>query len=392
MRRRFTGWWIPEFSTRVFCPNGLGRIQGSCYVGRAICGDVVIEIQEKVPGALESLLSYAAGAAFRIERAASPASDIGHLSVLLIQQFLGGVHDYVSRAREFVYERQREVGCLVAGQIDMAKSVQLRARGLGHLLAFRRNAISFSTPLNRVILAALLEIERIAQVIDVGSRVLERTRGLSLIFADCRDVRLLFGERSAIAREATTLADSSLPSEQKDLAALASVVLGHEGFQWDTRADSQVPRSWFLNLESLFERAVRCELREFVGASSGSVYSGAVRSQPVFVERPCAKRARPDLVVAHQDGRVIVGDVKYKNWSRGVAASDLYQLLVHTAAFSGDRSFLAFPNDEYHAIRLGRAVTGTDTWLFALDLVNLPQSVSRMVQELGIGINTIASS
>ena len=363
--------------------NGSARIQGSCYVGRAICGDVVIEIREKVPGAVESLLPYAAGSAFRIERSKSPASDIGQLTVLLIQHFLAAVHDYVSRSRQFVYERRSEVGCLIGGQIDMSRSMRLRARGLGHLVAFRRNVISFGTPLNRVILAALIEVERIARVIDVGSEILERARGLSLMFSDCRDVRLLFGDRCAIAREAAAVADSPLPSQQGDVAALASVVLAHEGFQWDATVDSRVPRSWFLNLEWLFERAVRCELQQAVDASN-SVYFGSYRSRPVLVERRTVYRARPDLVVARQDGRVIVGDVKYKRWTRRIAAADLYQLLVHTAAFSGDQSFVAFPSDEYQIVQLGKSVTDTQTWLFALDLMNFRQSVAQMARDLGV--------
>ena len=79
-----------------------------------------------------------------------------------------------------------------------------------------------------------------------------------------------------------------------------------------------------------------------------------------------------------------MGDVKYKGWSGAAVASDLYQLLIHTAAFSGTQSFLVFPNDEYRAMRLGKAVTGSDTWLFALDLRNLTKSVSLMAHDLGI--------
>ena len=363
--------------------NGLGRLRGSCYVGRAQCADLTIEIQEKVPGALQSLLSYAAGSAFRVESIASPASGLGPLTVLLIQQFLAAVTRYVSRSRDSVYEKERKVACLVGGQIDIAKSIQLRARGLGHLLAFNRNVLTFNTSFNRTILATLIEIGRIAQLLDIEPRTVERARGLAFLFADCRDSRLLVGDRARFVREARSLVDSILPPEQRDVAALATVILAHEGFQWDGHAGSHVPRSWFLNLETLFEQAVRAELRDAAGAGT-FVVSGAHDKRPVFEERTSQYRGQPDVVVTHPDGRVIVGDVKYKDWTHGAVAPDLYQLLVHTAAFSGTRGFLAFPSDKYEAVWLGRAVTGTDTWLFALDLRDLKQSVNRMASDLDI--------
>ena len=344
---------------------------------------MTIEIQEKVAGALASLLSYATGSAFRVERTQSPSSDIGQLTLLLIQQFLAAVRRYVSQSRHFMYEQEQKVGCLVGGQIDVGTSIRLRARGLGHLLAFNKSVITFNTLLNRVVLATLIEIERIAQLIEIDPVVMEGTRGLALLFSDCRDAQLLNGDRSTFARDAQNLADTPLTQEQQDVVALASVVLAHEGFEWDARTGSHVPRSWFLNLERLFEQAVVVELRE-LAKTNASVYGGVTQPQPIFRRRTSIYRAHPDVVVAQKDGRIVVGDVKYKDWSGKAVASDLYQLLVHTAALSGTQSFLVFPNDEYQAIRLGRAVTGAETWLFALNVTNLKQGVAQMATELGI--------
>ena len=369
----------------ILLSNGLTRLRGACYVGRAQCADVEIEIQEKVPGALQSLLAYATGSAFRIEPTKSRASDLGQLTLLLIQQFLAGVTGYASRSRQFVYAQERKVGSLGGGKIEFAKSIQLRARGLGHLLAFKKDVITFNTLLNRVILAALMEVTRIGRVIDIDAATVQRARGLSLLFSDCRDSRLLTGRRSVFARDASSLTASHLAEEEKDVAALASVILAHEGFEWDATTCSHVPRSWFLNLENLFERAIVLQLRK-LACPNASVSTGGESPQPIFDRQTGIYHAHPDVVVAHRDGLVIVGDVKYKNWSDRAVSSDLYQLLIHTAAFSGARSFLVFPCDEYKAIWLGRAVTGADTWLFALDLRNLKESVTRMANDLGIEV------
>ena len=368
--------------TATLLPHGRTRLQGACYVGWVRCGDVEIEIQEKVPGALKTLLSYATNTAFRIEHLQSPASDLGALTVLLIQQFLSAVTEYASRAREFVYERQRRVGSLAGGRIDIAASVQLRARGLGHLLAFDKDIVSFKTPLNRVVLAALMEVERLARVIDVGAEDVAAARGLALLFHDCRDVEVLFGDRSLLVRAASDLATSGRTLQLRDIAGLASALLAHESFERRTATWREVPRAWFLNLERLFEHAVISELR---GALPGTNVAGAGEgSRGVFRGERKTYGANPDIVVTGSGGRVTVGDVKYKNWTGEAVASDIYQLLVHTAAFAGTVCFLVYPHDEYQAISLGEAVTGTNTWLFALDVRNLGDGVARMADTLGL--------
>ena len=364
-------------------PGGRVRLQGECFVGWAQCGDVAIDIQEKVPGALGALLCYATHSAFRIEHARSPASDLGTLAVLLIRQFLAAVTEYASGSREFVYERQRRVGSLVGGRIDIAGSLQLRARGLGHLLAFDKDVVSFNTALNRVVFAALMEVGRLAKVIGVGAADVARARGLALLFSDCRDVEVLFGERARLVRTASDLATSCRTPQQRDIAALASALLAHESFERRTATRAEVPRAWFLNLERLFERAVIVRLRE--AAPPGTTVSrGGEGPRPIFRRGTGTYSAYPDVVLSRSDGGVTVGDVKYKNWAGAAAASDIYQLLVHTSAFSGTVSFLVYPHDEYQAISLGEAVTGTDTWLFALDVRNLGDGVTRMADALGL--------
>ena len=372
-------------------PGGYTQLKGACYVGWAQCGDVAVEIQEKVPGALRALLSYATNSAFRIEHAKSPASDLGALAVLLIQQFLSAVTEYISGSREFVYERQRRIGSLAGGRIDIAKSVQLRARGLGHLLAFDKDVVNFNTPLNRVVLAALMEVERLAKVLGVSAGDVARARGLALLFADCRDVEVLFGDRSRLVRAASDLATLGRTPQQRDIAALASAVLAHESFERRTATWAEVPRAWFLNLENLFEGAVISRLREVVPPGT-EVFRGSERPRPVFKRRMGAYQAYPDVVVYRAGSGVAVGDVKYKNWTGAAGAADIYQLLVHTSAFSGTASFLVYPHDKYQVISLGEAVTGTDTWLFALDVRNLGDGVARIADALGVDTSIVANA
>ena len=364
-------------------PSGRVRLQGACYVGRARCAHVDIDLQEKVPGALEALLPYATSATFRVERVPRAASDVGSLIGLLIEQFLAAASTYTSRSREFTYVRERMFGSLAGGRIDVAKSLVLRARGLGHLLAFDKDVVTLSTPLNRVVLAALIEVERLAHIVDIRSAITTRARGLALLFADCRDTQVLFGDRSHLARLANDVAVSHQLPQESDVAALASVILARQSFESRTETGSRVPRSWFLNLESLFERAVITVLRETVAAGT-SVFRGGERPQPVFRRSASKYRAHPDIILNSDGGQVTVGDVKYKNWAGTASPSDLYQILVHTSAFCGTTSFLVFPHDEYLALPLGEAATGSITWIFCLDIMDFANSIARMVEVLGV--------
>ena len=228
----------------------------------------------------------------------------------------------------------------------------------------------------------MIEVGRICHLVGIEPDDAARARGIALLFSDCRDTQVLVGDRADLVRLASNLTTSNLTVQQRDIAALASVILAHEGFEGLTDSGLLVPRSWFLNLEQLFEQAVISLLREVVPPGT-FVSHGRMNPQPIFERETLVYQAHPDIVLVHESGRVTVGDVKYKNWLGTAVASDLYQLLVHTSAFSGSTSFLVFPHDEYQARSLGEAVTGPDAWLFALDVSNLTDSVARMAGDLG---------
>ena len=79
-----------------------------------------------------------------------------------------------------------------------------------------------------------------------------------------------------------------------------------------------------------------------------------------------------------------VGDVKYKTWDGSAAAGDVYQLLVHAAAFNCARAFLLYPSDHFAARRLGRAATGADVHLFAVDVRRMQDGIKMVATELGL--------
>ena len=128
----------------VYLPSG-GRIKGTCYVGHALCGDVLLEFREKVEGALASLLVFASHKAFKLAHVrAGSTNEITDLITLLVEQFLGAAALYISSGRKFQYISRPAISPLAGGKLDITKSIQLRARGLKHLLAFEKPAVTYT--------------------------------------------------------------------------------------------------------------------------------------------------------------------------------------------------------------------------------------------------------
>lgn len=357
-------------------------LRGSCYVGRAATAAGPLQVVEKVDGALASLLAFATHDAFRVDPITAPATELGDLAALLVRQFHQAIYGYISRGRDRRFVQRPYSGSLVGGRIDITRTLMLRARGLGHLVAFDKNELTRRTQKNRILLAALREVERLADVVPLTDEDLAAGRSLAQFFHDCRDAEVLFGRRESLAAQAHRLADDPLERDA-DLVALAAIILSHESFENVEPADPMAPRAWFLNLETLFEQAVRRCFREMCDCQ---VVKGGALGSGVFPNSPAIEPADPDIVIYDNNG-TSVGDVKYKDWDRYAGArDDLYQLLVHAAAFDGTTSFLVYPSDHFEEVELGEAVTGSQARLFAVDVRNVRDDVAKCAEAMGLSL------
>lgn len=371
--------------------GGKARLLGGCYVGRSqVAEDLVLEVHEKVSGSLSALLDFAYGSDFRIERLCSPSTDLGDLVALLVSHFVEATRKYAARGREFGYVTKPMRGSLVGGRLDVTRTLRLHARGLRHLAAFEKNAITFDLPVNRVLLAALREVDRLQALIPIPPDIVVKARGMAMVFDDCRGPEVLFGRKADMVDQADRLCTTAKDRVTSDLMALAAIILSNESFEQDAPQRGIAPRAWFLNLETLFEKAVR---EAMSSALQGVATVTAGRSKPakVFTEYQNL-RANPDLVVRRIDTkRVMAGDVKYKRWSGSPKAADVYQLLVHASAFNAQRAFLIYPGDSFETVEFGTASTGAAMTAYTLDVRDLPCQIARLLGDLDmIGVVTNA--
>jgi len=357
--------------------NGRVRLRGTCYVGSALCGEIHLQCTEKVKGALVSLLRFASRNKFRVAKVQGAASELNSLIILLIQQFLEAATRYASSGRKFSYARKLFVGSLVGGKIDVTRSIRLRARGLGHLLAFEKQSASYNTPLNQTVLAALSEVERLGHVVELPDEVRAKARGLALLFSDSRDVRFLNRERSFLAAQAYQLSRTERDEVTSDMIALASVILAHESFDALSNIPSGLPRTWLLNLEKLFETAVREILGELY--VDHKFFRGEDHPEAIF-NSAGTYRANPDIVaIGKDDHDRLIADIKYKVFDGAASASDIYQLLAHAGAFRASRAFLIYPSEEFFQELLGSSRDGIVVSVFGIRLDHLYEDLQAVM-------------
>jgi 5-methylcytosine-specific restriction endonuclease McrBC regulatory subunit McrC len=358
-------------------PGAARRLEAGPYVGRVDCGEYVIEVVEKVDGSVAAMVAFATGRAVKAYEVAAPVTPLGELVRYILRAFLDEVKSYLSAGRDFTYRWRREKGSLIGGRINVQQTVGLRARGLRHLVAFDRNELTRATPTNRVVAAALVEVERIARLVQIPASDLSDARAMSIYFEDCRDAETVFGSRASLAAQAERLRDDG--SRHGDLLTFAAILLAHESFENQPVSARRTPRAWFLNLETIFEAAVRRTMASVGKSRTPPVTVTDGRREPERVFTIDDQEAKPDLVVQPAGLDRVVGDVKYKTWDASAVAADLYQLLVHASAFGSHNAFLVFPGDAFEEVELGVAATGAATRLFAVDVRDFPSELSRLL-------------
>jgi hypothetical protein len=365
-------------------------LQGKKYVGRALLGTVELRCAEKVSGTAAGLIGAATGSDVRLPRGESPGGELDTTLRHLAGSFVEAAGSYIASRRKPHFRYRPASGPVLAGSMNLAATMRLHARGRLGNFAFERCEVVRDEPLDRLVLAALDELSRRAKALRLEPKVLYDARWLAGALAEVRDQRFLQTPRSTFIETATVLEfDPGTPEDDIDLARLAAIVLLQRGFDFESHGPD-APRAWFIDLETLFERAVRRTLGVILGPLD--VDKGESLHRRLFHPGSDKGLANPDLVV-HQGRRVhAVGDVKYKalnevesSGSKKQSRADLYQLLVHTAALRGGKAFLVYPaEDGYSVRRHGEAATGVDTWTFAVRPKNLFADLKAVVAELAI--------
>lgn len=359
------------------------NLKGSCYVGRALFGDVLLEVHEKFSGSFEKLLSLGAAKAPLVANAAAPVTPDPLSTPLLVSLFIRAAKTYLSGFKLKRYVARDDQGTLASGRLNIRRTVQLRARGKMHQVAFTRTVLSGDLAINQAVYAALREVEFIARVTSVASQDLASARALSTSLSECLPSvwRL---RRGFIQEKAIEAAErGNLHPVVRDVSSLAVAVLDSAGFGGASSWTRTVERSWFVNLETEFENAVRSEIKRQL--TPACKVSGPLSRPPLFDPDPGRYAANPDVVIKNGEACTAIGDAKYKEFTGWPSASDVHELLSHAAAYRTSKAFFVFPHEAgFVSNFFGTSVTGCQVWAFGVTFDCFQEDIKRVVALCGL--------
>jgi 5-methylcytosine-specific restriction endonuclease McrBC regulatory subunit McrC len=373
-----------------------GEIVGHQYVGRARFDGIELQIVEKVPGTLRALMDVATGADLRITAMRSPETEFSTISRHLMAEFTRAAGRYIADRRRprFVYRDAQ--GPMLAGRIDMPATMRLHATGRLGMFAFSKGAVVRDDPLDRIVLAGLTELDRAGPGLELNAHTIYDARWLAGALDEVRDARFVTTPLADFLVDGESIEhDEGRSPEDADLARLAVVALLHRGFEPQGTSTSSVPRAWFVDLEKLFEKAVREALRELL--PTYDVDLGKIYARRMFSNGSDRSNVNPDVVIHSGRSVIATGDVKYKTLSaraddnggdepkvqrKAAPRSDLYQLLVHTAALDVNRAFLIYAAEESPSLRfLGLSATGARTWVAEVRPTYLRRDLEWLIEQ-----------
>lgn len=380
-----------EIVRPVATSKGAWSLHAGSFVGRALIGEIVLEVSEKIPGALAGLLSVLTPNSFKSANAGSPLTKTDQPAPLLARAFLLAARTYLSGLKLVSYRRENSVGSLVSGRLEPVKTARLRASGVRHKVSFSRWALSDDLPLNRVLYAALGEVARGGRQLGLSVPEIATARALRLAFDD-DSVRPHLGERVSDLAE-LAWAEAKVPGRRREVtevAELAAAILSSLDLAWTGAWDFSGPRAWFLNLENLFERAVRTCVAECLSGQAD--VSGPSERPPLFALHPQRYRANPDVVITPKAGSLVIGDAKYKDLELWPKAADVHELLAHAAAYGAVAGVLFYPSPGDVTVRnLGPSAGGCRVIVAGVPVVGMQTGVQSAFNAIG-GLPAISNA
>lgn len=368
--------WVRSGVGRFF-PTRLGmELRIGPHVGRIVIPDrVVIDIEEPFPGTVATCLELTAFGRKAAEQD-SPASPLTASPWLAVaESYQDILAKYVSSGIERRYIPIEIVTSRPRGKIQVPHTaIRLLSRGRTDQVACVPRVMTDDTAFNRAVSAAAMRTEQI----------LLREGGPK---EPLRAIRSCLISLSGVRRDVIpdfTAAWQSLNIDQpgwRRLLSMAQIIVdGIPALPPGERQDSAYPMTAWLNVEKIFEDAIR-SITLRASAGLGSVRAGENDGVELFTHSATdpatpQRAANPDIVVSHQNGTLLL-DAKYRRHAKPYTDNELYQLMAHASAYRAEAAALVAPvrPGEVPGERwIGRDKNGTAYYVISVN----PQSIRLM--------------
>ena len=325
---------LPETAVLTRTHRGLKAGQ---VVGVLVIPGRTIEILPKIDGgngAVRAALIGMLAVAWRLGVADGELAALNtqrhHLLELLIRLFAERLLAAIRRGLPRRYVAHEEDLMLLRGGLDVVRQfTHLIVRP--DLLACRFDELSEDTPLNRVLKAAVLRLASLARSSENTRRLTELTARLEFV-----------GDTSDPLREPVRLDRTNLVFH--DLHHLARLFLAGD---WQSTTSGRTAGfSLLFPMNELFEMFIGQCLKRALAPQTVQLQDRSCHAL-ITEGEGLLFALRPDVVIGRSDRRVVL-DTKWKRLeprepARGVAQSDIYQMLAYAQAYNAKRLVLLYP-------------------------------------------------
>lgn len=352
-----------------FVPTRLGiELRVGPYVGRLVIPErVTIDVKEPFPGTVATCVHLTTSG----RRAAQQESPSSRLNVspwsAIAAKYERALTSYITDGIERRYIPAEIITSRPRGKINVPlTATRLLSRGRSDQIVCVPRILTDDTPLNRAISAAAIRAEQI---------LLREGQSDSL-----RAVRSALIGLSGVRRDIAPDFDSARRSinagrvDHQSLLSMAEIIVrGVPVLPPSERQNPSRPMTAWLNIERLFEDAIRSITHEAVGElgkvragrGDGTKLLGRSADDPMTPSRS----ADPDIVVVHQHGTLLM-DAKYRRHDKPFTESELYQLMAHAVAYRATAAALVAPARPGHGVTqqwIGRDNNGTAYYVVLVD-------------------------
>lgn len=356
-------------------------VRAGPHVGEVLVDESTrLVVAEKSPGALRALLSWAAPDDF-LEL--SHPSLVGSTSPVLdafARAFLTHLGDYLRHGRLRAYVRVREMSAYPRGRIDVRASLALFARGTRGRLVCEHPELTPDLMCNRLVALGLRLIDEYLVVRGGPAELLSIARTYAPLFEDVAWQSIAhsdWGEQRQ--RFDRAIEDHSAWPDLASALRYARAIALHLGAWPDTPGADDIPASYFLNLESLFEDAVRST----VTVLTEDVTKGGSLGVGLFADVGDRYIVDPDIVVGLPPAVRLVADCKYKELEGTPAHPDVYQLVAHCAPLGGTTGLLVYPGTSTEVRYLGLTTSGLKLFYATVAIETLKEALATVLTECG---------
>lgn len=371
-------WELLEMGVLVAERRGRGEIslRAGPFVGCANVGDIQIRVKEKVAGSLAALVRCVTGASALSASAPTFVSEDVALLGAIAESFVTEVEAYLRSGRRRVYYPRESVGASPRGKILVGRTMRVWATGRRDRCAFALHDLSPERFLNSLVGAAIAIVGCMARGWPECEVLRRRVRTAALLFEDTDWHRLLKLPVDLFDREYSKVASTF--GNLAGLAGIARLFVRHFGIS-DGVTDVEVPRSWFIKLELLFEEAFRQAISR--AADRHGLRATDWRPAMRYVISGGRRwRAEPDVVLWRGAEPRAIFDAKYKDIAGEPDHGDVYQVLCHAGAWDVGMAALGHPASATEIRMLGESSEGVQLMVGALDILHLEEACERLVE------------